>query len=751
MAACGGGDNGESGTAKIPEKVFDPWVGVGSGSLTEEVSETVRELTFADGMTVSYDGSAEDGSEQVCRRQQSEDTWYEVCMPLEDDPYFVLLPNNAFVWHPLMFDRFATELVCHSWLEPETVTDENCDTAFFENMGGEGFRCQASPVNGDKALVCSDHWAVAVNGYQGDTKTVCRVHTEVGSGRCLGARKRGVASDDSLLLAMQRTVWEGYRSVRDNSGQFAPGDTGKLIVPQDVPPGAHLSYVSEDESICGIDDAPPRGEMVMISVGATAPAACKIFLTIQAEGYADRVLFVELPILQESDVAWANYNRINNYFYPGETLVSGAVSSTDPASTQNFYESLDDSVCTVDGESGEVMALVSGDCMIRLTARATGYLDTVIDKTIPVDALASFSDRVWGIDWVDFPSAATVGVDTAALALPQVLDGDDAPVAGARVVVASESDSCTYNAGVLSFVDAGECMIAVTARVRGHTPERAEFRVTPSRGSFALVWTGYASGNAATFGSAAPALSPPATTPELDGVDYAWAATGGGCEVDSATGELTILGVQDCTVTLTATRSGYDDAGGEHTVTIAKANQTFVIVGNHYGAVVSLTNGESIDILHPPTGGVGDLVYSATGPCSVDASSGRVSASGTSGTCVVNAQWSGDENTEASADARLASISLVANSSGGTPLWADPPYPSNPAVGGVGVAPSSLTGVNSAVEFQSVTPDYVPSAGWGRSHHRIRRRGRLPGTGPLCGGLLQGCFGVGGVSRYYGG
>ena len=255
LFSCGGGE-GESGTAKSQEKVFNPWEGVGSGSLTEDVTEAVRELTFADGMTVSYDGSAGDGSERVCRRQQSEDVWYEVCMPLEDDPYFVMLPHSAFVWHPLMFDRFATELVCRSWMEPEAVTDEICDAAFFERMGGEGFRCEAGPLQGDKALVCSDSWAVAVNGREGDTKTLCRVHTEDGSGRCLGAPQEGTA-DESLVLNMQRTLWDGYGSVQDNGRQFAPGDVGQLVTPQDTPPGARLTYVSEDESICGIDDAPP--------------------------------------------------------------------------------------------------------------------------------------------------------------------------------------------------------------------------------------------------------------------------------------------------------------------------------------------------------------------------------------------------------------------------------------------------------------------------------------------------------------
>ena len=190
-----------------------------------------------------------------------------------------------------------------------------------KRWGAEGFRCEAGPLQGDKALICSDSWAVAVNGLDEDTKSVCRVHTEAGTGRCLGAPREGVA-DASLLLEMQRTSWDGYAGTRDNPRQFAPGDSGRLLVPQDVPPGAGMSYAPEDENVCVVD-----GEAVMIAPGASAPGTCKIFLTVEARGYADRVIFVELPILQESDAAWADYVRPNNYFYPGETLAAGAVSS----------------------------------------------------------------------------------------------------------------------------------------------------------------------------------------------------------------------------------------------------------------------------------------------------------------------------------------------------------------------------------------------------------------------------------------
>ena len=707
---CGGSDGNGGNPVKPQEKVSDPWAGAGAGALTEDVTGTVRELSFADGMTVSYDGSSEDGTERVCRRQQSEDTWYEVCMPLEDDPWFVMVPNNALVWNPLAYNRFATELVCRSWMEPGededlTVTDENCDTAFFEKMGGEGFSCQAKPVSGDKALVCSDHWAVAVNGLEEDTKTVCRVYTESGTGRCLGSPREGVA-DASLLLQMQQTDWQGYGSVRDNPRQFAPGDIGQLVTPQDTPPGARFSYASADENICAVDS-----DAVMISPGATAPDTCKIFLTVKASGYADRVLFVELPILQESDAAWADYIRSNNYFYPGETLVAQGVSSGDPAATENSYKSLDESVCTVDSATGEVTALAPGECAIRLSAVAENYLDVIIDKTLPVDAL---SEGQWSIAWADFPTEAVVGVPTAALAAPQLVDGEDDPVNASSIAIVVDSDSCTYSAGVISFADTKDCALTVTARTttRKYAPVEQTFRVAPTEGSFALTWTGYTGGNAATFGSNAPNPVPPSISPVLSSVNYAYAADGD-CTVDGATGILTLTGAGSCEVTLTASHSGYQSAQQTHTVTIAKKTQTAPDAPeNPYGGVLSLAVGKNLHVINAPEGGIGNLQYSSTDDtvCTVE-SDGTVTAAA-AGSCTVQIAWSGDDDhAPTTAQNLLASLPIVATSNDAAAALMEAAYGAiyDLTVGGtplaVSTAPSPGVGQTGALEYRTSTPE----------------------------------------------
>ena len=323
LSACGGSDGNGGDNSPKSKTVFDPWKGIGTEPLSEDgVTDRVRTLSFTDGMTVSYDGSASDGSESVCRRgmgvDENDDSefFYEVCMSLEDDPYFVMLENNAFVfhspdmlntrvtatdrdeklhnalvWRPLMYNRFATDLLCRRWAaEDAAKTDADCADIFA--LFGEDFYCQAGVVNGDKALKCSDDWAVTVNGEDDETKTVCRVHIETGEGRCLDAPRDGVA-DETLVLSMQMTDWEGYRSHQDNAAQFAPGDSAEALIPQDTPSGAELTYWSADENVCTVASS---GEAAILP-GVTAPEVCKIYLKVEATGFADRTLFAELPIL----------------------------------------------------------------------------------------------------------------------------------------------------------------------------------------------------------------------------------------------------------------------------------------------------------------------------------------------------------------------------------------------------------------------------------------------------------------------
>ena len=92
-------------------------------------------------------------------------------------------------------------------------------------------------------------------------------------------------------------------------------------------------------------------------------------------------------------------------------------------------------------------------------------------------------------------------------------------------------------------VAGGECVATVTASSSGVFPVVSGVSCHSRRCHLLrLTWAGYANGNAATYGADAPALVDPTVAPVLENVTYTYAASGGGCEVDAATGALTILG-----------------------------------------------------------------------------------------------------------------------------------------------------------------------------------------------------------------
>ena len=768
MTTCGSSDDDDGGGKKAGEKkvVVDPWSAVGGASLPEGVvTEAVRVLKFGDGMIVSYDGSDEEtGAEEVCRRTASGGTHYEICMPLEDDPFYVAPEVNALVWHPLFFDRFATDLICRSWTEAaDEKTEADCDT-IFPRFGGKDFSCEAGLVNGDKSLGCSDDWAVVVNGDTDDTKTICRVHLSNGSGRCLGAPKTQMVAgeevqvpDAELIQEMQRSSWEGYSSGQDNPKQFAVGETVAALVPQELPDGAMLNYRSRDEGICTVDNDDSDGGMGTVAINGelTPPFVCKIVLRIESESFADRVLFAELPVLKPNDTAWADYTLTGDVLYAGERLTAGAVTHSDPASPQLTYSSLDDSICTVDA-TGNVEAHAVGECTVRLTSEARDYLDVVLDKSVTVTAVSEFSAVVW-----NFPTSAVVGVDSGVVAPPVVQDSAGANVTDSdlSVMFSHVSGDCSYDTdtAVLSFTDTTECVVSVTASgVRSYGDYTEEFSVTPTEGNLQLSWTGYANSNVGVFGSAAPALVEPTVVPADLAVEYSWSATGGGCEVDAASGALTLTGADNtgtrsCAVTVTGNRQGYLEDTASVTVTINKANQTLTVPAAPYGSAASISNGATLEIVNAPSGGHGSVQYQkSSGSCSVDGSTGTITAdaSGTTA-CVVEAKWSGDGNYADSSWAAFSGVTVVGAANDATPTWAGTPYNSNPVVGGTQSLGHMLLPTRErghwSIEAQPRCVYYRRQ--WG-GDGGFRRE--LYGAGAFCGGQFQRCLRLGRSSRHRG-
>ena len=228
-----------------------------------------------------------------------------------------------------------------------------------------------------------------------------------------------------------------------------------------------------------------------------------------------------------------------------------------------------------------------------------------------------------------------------------------------------------------------------------------------------LTWTGYANSNVATFAATPPALVSPATDPTGIGADYTYTATGGGCEVDAESGTLTLLGAdktgRSCEVTVTGSFAGYADSSITHTVTVNKGSQNMA-APHLYGQSPSLTNGQSLDVINPPMGGYGNLLYTlASGNCSLDTGTGELTANATGTSCNVEVKWAGDENYNPSSVVAVTIVTVPYNNDA-TPTWIAVPYGStNPTVGGsaVSLVAGAVSNTGSGVaEFRSHTPTY---------------------------------------------
>ena len=693
------GDNSDIGRfAALFGEGADPWINVGKGVLSEDVTETVRAMEFGDGMIVSYDGSDEGGAEEVCRTHRRTGAFYEICMSLEDDPYFEFLEMGTF-----MFESFHTSLLCRSWREGDRVKTVGVCREMFLLLGGPEFRCYAGVRNGDRALLCTDEWGVLVNGEDGDTKTLCRVHLESDTGYCLGAPEDGVP-DSELIRNMPKSSWGGIRSSHANSRQALMGDVLQAMTPQNLPEGAVVNYYSRDGDVCTIDNDNSDGGVgsITVSNAVMIPSQCTIVVKISAKDFVDWVFYTDLQVVRDNDARWADYILDNGFFYVGESLIAGALTSTDPASPDVEYSSADESICTVDG-SGTVTAEGVGVCRVSLTATAEDYLDVVIEKRMDVLELG----QIESIEWSSFPTNASVGEAIEALGDPTVrgVGGlriqDGTPVFGYETSGDCSFDSTTK---VLSFLEQSECVVTVTVSgTRGYAKKSATFRVLPVRGDLGPTWTGYPDLNPKLTDSPLTGASPEVASPsDGNGVNYTYSvssASASVCGVDADTGVLTLKSVGSCVVTVSASRSSYENGAVSVTVEVAKGEQRIEIDHPVYGGAAHLANGDTLSVENEPSGH-GMLTYgkkNSSDNCTVSGTTGEVTANAGIGTCTVRAMRGGNEQYEASEWADIAIITMVAASQ--TFSWESNPYGdsleievgetlalSNPSTGGTGGA-----------------------------------------------------------------
>ncbi len=716
-----------------PAAVENPWNSAGGGSITPEIenriTETVRVLAFDDGVVISYDGSDADPEDQeVCREEEHDGQEIKVCMDLEDDG----LPPSTTSTTPLTgsdevvgyegVDSFSDVLTCYV----DGVRQFNCNAVFetISDSVGDDFTCEANLYNGDKALSCSDNWAITVNGDDDDQeKTICRINTADGRGRCLSAPRQDDQGQDipveELITEMQQTTWAGYESENINNAQIL-GSDGALEALEFVDsPGMGTEIAFEvvqtdtngdgaidanDLEVCTVDAN--SGQM---TPDAANTGTCKIRATVVAEGFVDRVFVVEMEVVEANTTDWAGYGTPSpTGFYPEEVSAGWVESITAPVASPSYrYISLTAPICTVNDQNGMVTAVTPGECEIQLDASADGFLDVRIRQTVTVDDLEGFTSITW-TNWSSNTTGAVVGTD---IDFGSGTSGN-APVADpvANATEITTSGSCrwddTSGSEELSFHDNSECVVTVTVSLRGYSDFSETFTVTPTAAAQTVEQQMQYRGSLRVGGELAIYAAPTSSAGVASIVYTALGRDSGDttdkadvCSVDehgTVTAESGASTGDICRITATLQAPGRTDVDSDPVdlvLTAAAGTQTAPSGwSDPYGAAPEVEVGARSNPPSTPTSsGTGALDYrvqAGSEGCTVHHSTGVVTGVNTNGGCVIEAQYLGDEDTSPSPWAEVATITIIV---GDQP----PPMPANSGDVYANNSGASCSGANS--------------------------------------------------------
>ena len=621
----------------LPGTQENPWQHTGQGTLPTDkqgdsiVTDSIRSLSFDDGMTVTYDGTSL-ANEKICREEKTDGATHAVCMGLIDQSLLFPVIQSSAPWQFFSSDSFDGEMTCTT-----NGVFKDCATEVFPELGDE-FSCESGLINGDKAIRCSDGWGVAVNGEdERAAKTVCRVHIASKQGRCLDAPKDrevtdsqgGITTepipDEELILNMQKSSWNGYRGLHFDPEQMLEGDIFEPEIIADLPAGAEVVWKSADTSVCTVDnDGSDGGEPGSVTaLSGVAPDVCHISLKISADGFADRLFVAVLQVVGANDADWDGYDPHTDFF-EGEKRSPHAPTGT-LASATIYYRSLTEKICTVDRNTGEVKGVASGTCVVAFNSHKEGHLEVEIETRLTVNNSRYFTS----FGWTGLPTGGRVGqnIDLSSklpLSVP-VADSYD---------IAVVSGDCTWTPAskTLSFQDDVPCTLRASAIKRGFAPARLERTFTPAAGTFTVNWSPSATGTVGTD-VVLPVLS---GFPDGTQTAHILEPGGTGCHFRGVGGiHARTLGFDNtgtCKVTLEVSLKGYTTYSQAHTITVSAGVLGAIAWGNFNGTLA--VAGES----RTPTAPTGAGVAGATISYALKAGSGTNCTLANAGTGQVTAR-----------------------------------------------------------------------------------------------------------------
>ena len=402
--------------------------------------------------------------------------------------------------------------------------------------------------------------------YASKTTSVCTVGsssgalTIVGSGACTITLTASATGRNDLEIDRTVTVnpgtinlaWTGYSS---NSATYG-GTPPTLTSPTVTPSGATLEYSTTTTDVCTVGSS--TGALTIVGSGT-----CTVTLTASATHYNNATRDATVMVNSGAiNLAWTGYSS-NSATYGGNAPTRNAPTVTPSGATLEYSTTTTD-VCTVGSSTGALTIVGSGTCTVTLTASATHYNNASRNASMTVNP------GTIDLAWTGYSSSSiTYGDNAPTLNSPTVT-----PSGATLEYSTTTTDVCTVASatGALTIVGNGTCTVTLTASATHYNNATRDATVTVNSAStIMLTWSGY-SPDSVALGEELT-LSTPQVTPTDATLTYT-SSTSNICTVDSSTGAVTPLDVGICTITLTASATGYADVTEDDSITFTQGTMT---------------------------------------------------------------------------------------------------------------------------------------------------------------------------------
>ena len=225
-------------------------------------------------------------------------------------------------------------------------------------------------------------------------------------------------------------------------------------------------------------------------------------------------------------------------------------------------------ICTV-SSAGVLSMTGPGDCPVTVVATKAEHNPSSATVTITISE-GEFST----LTWASFPSSSRFGTN-------QVLGTSPASVPAAdSYTITHQSGACTWDnvSKELAFTGTGDCVLSVSAEKIHYTTKTENFTVAVSPGSFSsIVWSSFPA--SAVIGETSSALDTPASIPVFE--SHSIAKKSGDCTWNNTTKTISFTGITPCVLTVTVTKTNYENGVKDFSVTPGLASITVANWGNY--------------------------------------------------------------------------------------------------------------------------------------------------------------------------